>query len=214
MMHYLHCFFDMLAPAQCVMCGKFILHGDLGLCPSCLAILDSKRDSIQTHTEFLDKTYSVYLYEDAVRHLLLSFKDRGIMQLADIFAERMSHLILKNSLCADSLTVVPLTFKKKMSRGFNQSEILARKISKQVKIPYCSYLKVSGHKGEQKKLGKKERAKNVQDVYGCKGKELAVNSVILIDDVMTTGATLNECARILKKNGVKSVFSLTIGRVA
>ena len=108
---------------------------------------------------------------------------------------------------------VPLHKKRKKWRGFNQSEIIAKKLVKNFQLKNNldtkNLIRIK-HKKAQVKLSKKEREKNIKDCFFWIGKNLKNKNIILIDDVTTTGSTLNECAKVLKNNGAKEVWGLVI----
>jgi ComF family protein len=110
---------------------------------------------------------------------------------------------------------VPLHIKKLRKRGFNQSIILADPLGKKWQIPVnFSLLKRSKFTLSQTGLDKKERERNIKGAFEVRDKEkIAGRNIILIDDVYTTGATLNECAKTLTKAGAKKVAVLTLARV-
>lgn len=108
---------------------------------------------------------------------------------------------------------VPLHKRKLKSRGFNQSELLAKEISIKLDmyLEVKSLIKVKNNQS-QTNLSAVERRKNVKDCYRWKGNNLKNKNIILIDDVITTGATLNECAKILKKAGANEVWGLVLAK--
>ena len=116
---------------------------------------------------------------------------------------------------ADMLIPVPMTLLKRLKRKYNQAELLAMEISKHAKILYQpELLYKSKNTSPQESLTKKQREKNLKNVFSIK-EEYAVQgkNIVLIDDVMTTGSTLNECAKILKIHGAKTVCAITIATV-
>jgi ComF family protein len=110
------------------------------------------------------------------------------------------------------VTFVPVSRKRRRERGYNQAELIARSFGRSVGVQVKGLLAVSGE-GNQKRMHYHERFLNMVGRFsGTTGLRPGM-SVLLVDDVFTTGATVNECARILKKMGASSVFSLTIARV-
>jgi ComF family protein len=112
----------------------------------------------------------------------------------------------------DLVTFVPVSAKRKRERGYNQAEIIARSLGRSIKKPVRDSLRVR-ESGNQKSMHYNERFLNMIGRFCGEGDSCLGRSVLLVDDVFTTGATVNECARILKKMGASSVFSLTIARV-
>jgi len=102
---------------------------------------------------------------------------------------------------------------KKWERGFNQSELIAKWLSETLNKPYLPLLKEKSHYKTQKTLSYRERFLNILDRYKILNiKKISSKNILIIDDVFTTGATINECARIIKSFGGANVYSLTIAR--
>ncbi|MFA6171168.1 MAG: ComF family protein [Patescibacteria group bacterium] len=108
---------------------------------------------------------------------------------------------------------VPLHPRRERSRGFNQADIIARTAAHNLSIPYSTgaLIRVK-QKTPQAKLGEEERKKNIIGCYGWSGGRLGEKDVLLVDDVATTGATLNECAKTLKANGARTVWGLVVAK--
>jgi len=123
--------------------------------------------------------------------------------------------MIEKSIPADSLLMpVPLSPRKKRERGFNQAEELAKVLAKAWKVPLVSdkLVKIKTTT-PQEELKKEERIKNIKGVFSLKdGIDLRGKKIFLIDDVYTTGVTLEECARVLKQAGAKEVWGITIAR--
>jgi len=119
--------------------------------------------------------------------------------------------IIKN-FSSNLIIPVPLFWKRQRWRGFNQSEELAKKFAEHFKleIDFQNLKRIKFHKA-QTRLEKNERFKNIKNNFIWNGKNLKNKNIILIDDVSTSTATLNECAKILKKNGAGKVWGLVIG---
>lgn len=118
------------------------------------------------------------------------------------------------------LTFVPLTNKKKKKRGFNQSEEVAKQIALITKKEVFQLIIKIKENQSQTDLNKEERKENVKDVF-CynenidkNGEKIEIKKVVLVDDVWTSGATMRECCKVLKENGVKEVWGFTIAKVA
>jgi len=108
---------------------------------------------------------------------------------------------------------VPLHPRRERSRGFNQAEALGRVVADKLLLKLESgFLIRKLYKAPQAKLGEEERKRNIQGSFGWKGENLKGRSVVLIDDVVTTGSTLNECARVLKENGAGEVWGLVVAK--
>lgn len=127
--------------------------------------------------------------------------------LADCMAKRFKERFFVEEF--DGICAVPMTFSSKRKRGYNQAELLAKKISKRLGIPYCNGLIKKIKPGEvQHKLKYEQRFKNVRGKYKTVARDVPKN-IILIDDIRTSGATLDECSRLLKLAGANKIVGLT-----
>lgn len=157
-----------------------------------------------------------FIYNEAISRAVHLFKYKGKRSISKSlglllakFARRWWHWNRDNYL----IMPVPLTPKKMRERGFNQSLILARYVAKEIGLPidYLSLRKIKDTP-PQSLLKKEEREKNVKNSFAVSNNSLKGKKVILIDDVATTGTTLNECTKVLKKSGVKEVLCLVLAR--
>lgn len=106
---------------------------------------------------------------------------------------------------------VPLSKKRLAERGFNQAEIIANILGDKLNLPVVKALKRVIHTKQQAKLKREERLKNVRGAFG-NGQDILGEKVLLVDDVFTTGSTMQECAKILHQNGVKEVKGFSLAR--
>ncbi len=142
---------------------------------------------------------------------MYSFKLARRKEIGELFARQMALSVKQGfgNVEFDGVCYVPSSIGVRLKRGYNQSEVLARRIAELLNLPLMTdFIKVkSKHKG-QHSMSFKQRFENVKGVYFTQGKTRA-KTVLLIDDIKTTGATLNECARALKKAGAINVFCVT-----
>lgn len=159
--------------------------------------------------------YSACLYEGTLKELIHKFKYNGRTALVNIFARLMLEYIKENPeiLDADIITAVPLHKTRLKEREFNQSLLLANKISEGYNIPLEHALEKTVRTKYQNELTRIERQTNIKNAFKSR-QDAGINGkkVLLIDDVMTTGATLNECACALIAGGAKKVTCLTLAR--
>jgi ComF family protein len=173
-----------------------------GLCAACRAGLRG-----------FDRAASFGFYEGELRDLIHLFKYARMKPLGKHLA---AYLARAHSLdeSVDAVVAVPLHWRKKWSRGFNQSELLARDFAARRGIPYLDALRRVRSTGVQAGLGKTLRRKNVAGAFVAKrAADVRGKRLLLIDDVMTTGATATACGLALKRAGAKSVSLLTLARV-
>lgn len=162
-----------------------------------------------------DRARAAFVYDAASRSLVLRFKHGGETEGVTMFAQQMLRAGRKLTNGAQVIMPVPLHSRRLMKRRFNQSALLARAISKQsgIALETDSLLRKrhTPSQGRQSYVG---RRRNVSGAFKISPKaQLRGKSVLLIDDVMTTGATLESCARTLKRAGAKRVDAIVLSRV-
>ena len=158
------------------------------------------------------KAVSAFVYENGGIILVKKFKNNN-GYLKEYFADLLSQKI-KNLPAADCIVYVPMTKKAQRARGYNQGELLAYSLSKRINIPVIkNALKKTKETDQQKLLGKQERQKNISGCFSVeKPEEIKGKTVLLIDDIFTTGTTVNECSKVLYESGAKRelFFSLAV----
>ena len=214
----------------CSACGKELLsHIRGGLCPECektsvklgTDICGKCGRVLANEAEFCDtcirnerafvRARSCYVYEGAPKKFVYRLKFGGRRYLAAFIAEAMVDRYLDCGFECDCVVAVPLSAKRKRKRGYNQSELIAEELSSRLKLPLIdgALVKTKENKS-QAKLKRREREENVRGVYEVTAPEaFKGRRVLVVDDVMTTGATLGEVSRILYKAKARSVEALT-----
>ncbi|MBI5587974.1 MAG: ComF family protein [Deltaproteobacteria bacterium] len=195
---------DRIVEPFCHLCGTPFLHspGPSHTCAECL----------KTPPPF-KQARSAYTYGTGVDEAVRAFKYHGKSILSDALGELMSGTAASFPEKPDIIMPVPLHKKRLQARGFNQSLLLARVLSKRlsVKLDYLS-LKRIRHTVQQIDLKPDEREKNVAGAFEVStGTDLRGRRVLLVDDVFTTGATIKECSKVLKRAGVE-VYAVTLAR--
>ncbi len=152
---------------------------------------------------------SPLVYSDAAKDLIYRLKYKGQKYLARTLAEMMVDEYRAEELSAEIIVFVPMTAAEERKRGFNQSELLARIVGEELGLPVLPALVKNRETPPQKTLSGRERRKNLVGVFACIFKEIKGRAILLIDDVFTTGATTNECAKVLFEAGADSVEVLT-----
>jgi len=159
--------------------------------------------------------YSACLYDDELKGLIHRFKYKGKTVLANIFSRLMIGYIKDNPEITevDLVTVVPLHKERLKEREFNQSFLLADTISKEYSLALTNTLGKMRRTRHQNELTKGERLKNLKGAFSVlREADITGKRMLLIDDVMTTGSTLGECAKTLLNGGAKSVKCFTLAR--
>ncbi|MDY6967671.1 MAG: ComF family protein [Spirochaetota bacterium] len=220
---------DFLFPSRCVYCAKTISFQDNCLCNSCMqniilieekcdicsGTLENERCTICSDRElFITKNIIVAEYAGVMKEVLHNYKFNHKKRL-HLHLSRLSYPHIekyKNSF--DIVSSVPMKRSKKYKRGFNQSELVARDLAKKMNKKYNVLLKEKLFSRVQKELNYRDRFFNIIGRYKTQKIDRIKNrKVLIVDDVFTTGATINECARILKYSGAKDVYSLVLARV-
>ena len=211
---------DILFPKFCIGCGR---EGKY-ICDRC-NIFTSEAEPIYFQQEKygLDSLISVWEYEGLMKKAIHQIKYQGV---ADIIKELMSSVILspqaKNlgELPRDpslrsrmTVTYVPMYKKREKKRGFNQARIIAQELAKKTGLEVVSLLKKIKDTKPQMELNQEERLKNIKGCFELiELTETRVSEVLLVDDVYTTGATMRECAKVLKKAGIEKVYGFVLAR--
>lgn len=165
------------------------------------------------HTPSYTKAWTLYPYQSPLRDAIWLFKYRGKVSLATPLARLMiNRLPALDSI--DLIMPVPLHAGRLREREFNQSLLLADRVGRHLCVPVsCSDLIRTVPSPAQIALSRKERLKNLRGAFAVtRPGSIAGKRILLIDDVFTTGATVNECAKTLRKAGSGDVFALTLGR--
>jgi len=216
-MNLLETVLDFIFPPVCGFCGKL---GEGNLCAKCKEdIIHSngyfnQLDFYQDKDTFIDEHFYLFSYIELIREKILQYKFEEKAYLANTIYEffmnnEKLYRFLKKY---DIMIPIPISLLRKRERGYNQSELLARKISKMASIPIeMQVLKKAKHNHPQSSLNKQQRRENVKNVYKVQN-ELKIQNkkILLFDDIYTTGSTANECARMLKIAGSSTVGILTI----
>lgn len=160
---------------------------------------------------YFDEARSAVNYADSAKHAVWRLKYGSARYLARALSEYMLDTLIYSDWDVDCFTFVPMDEKRLKKRGYNQSELLAAELSEFTSKPCLPLLQKIRPTPNQAKLDKEERMKNLEGAFRTVVK--IPNHVVLVDDVFTTGATANECAKTLKKGGASVVYVLTFASV-
>jgi len=188
-----------IMPPLCPRCGKPQPSGIL--CPSCVG----------WQTE-IEGVRSPFRFDGVIRQAIHQLKYRNLRALAQPLAKLLKDYLITNATPGEVLVPVPLHQKRLKERGYNQSQLLARELGKLVNLPVVDdYLIRQRYAIPQARTSSvEERRSNVANAFICRNHRLQDKQVLLIDDVATSGATLNACASALKTAGATSVWGLVL----
>lgn len=210
---------NLIYPNVCGFCGKICKES---LCKKCEIKWKNKmKDKLEDYTDNDNFTFSKHLYifsyQDEIRELLINYKFNEKAYLYKtltqiILQSKNIYEFLKQ---CDIIVPVPIHKNRRRQRGYNQSELIAKQLTKQVenlKLEKQILIKQKDIK-PQSSLSKKERKENVKNAYKIEDKEKIIGKkIILLDDIYTTGNTVNECSKVLKVHGAKQIDVLTIAK--
>jgi competence protein ComFC len=191
---------QLIAPPWCEKCGEPFVTDRL--CANCRA-----------HPLVIEKIRSVALFDGVLRQAIHRFKYERLAGMAEPFGDLLADYWCAEQLTADWLIPVPLHSSRERDRGYNQSELLARRLARRINVPVSSRgLRRTRATAVQMTLNAAQRRENVAGAFECVEPRVRGARVVIIDDVGTTGATLDACAQAVLKAGAASVMGLTLAR--
>ena len=205
---------ELLFPPKCVLCGKILAQGELDLCGACR--LDAPEcTKNRRRIPFTEGWTAVWFYEDQVRRSLLRYKFYGKRHYAHSYGRLLAMKISQLEEPFDLITWVPVSRWRRLRRGYDQVELLAAAVCAELDMEPVACLKKVRHNPPQSGItGQAQRRANVLGVYeGVEPERFAGKRVLLLDDIITTGATLSECARVLLTAGAVEVYCGAVAAV-
>lgn len=199
----------LLYPPRCVLCRRLLQDTEDGVCRVCRKTLRTVPASEQRRDiQRIELCAAPFRYEGAVRESLLRYKFYGVTAYARVYADFIAKSIDENQISCDSITWVPLSRKRLRRRGYDQARILAEELAKKLELPCERMLIKQRDTRPQSSMDSAEKRRaNASGAYVCReGLALKGRTVLLVDDIVTTGATMSECARLLKAAGCKAVY--------
>ncbi len=207
---------DVLYPVICLICGRRMPTGRWMVCESCWDCLPRLWKTHQKDERLCtDMTMSVFEYREPFQRVLHAFKYGGIRSLAYPLALELRDVLSRCSDPPDILVPVPLHPARLRERGYNQSRLLATELGHACGVPVLSYghFRRIRYTSSQARLDRQHRLQNLSHAFRViHSRDLWNRRVALVDDVLTTGSTLDECAKTLFRAGVRSVCTCTVAR--
>jgi len=206
---------NLLFPSKhiCLICKENYGHNRF-ICDNCQSSLEVVHEEIHSDSKYIKKVYYSLFYNRFIRELIKKYKFNGKNYLYKAFGEILVETIEKNNLSQDidMVTYVPSHRRKEALRGYNQAELLARYIAEKIEKPLCrENLVKTKWTEEQSHSNKADRVVNLRDSFHLKKPEkIQKKRILLVDDLITTGATMEECGKILIRNGAKEIIGLAL----
>lgn len=200
-------------PPKCVFCRRIL--EEYGVCDKCKASLPYRRPAVSTDkVMFVDEIYSCFKYEGDVKNAIVRYKFGGMECYSDDFAVYLTDCVKENLEGKyDIISWVPLSKKRLRSRGYDQARLLAEGVCKRLgTVPVRTLNKCRNAAPQSRQNDPSERMANILGAYEVCCDDIEGKRIIIIDDVMTTGSTTSECARVLKTAGAASVIVLTLAK--
>ncbi len=216
---------DLVFPIRCAGCGRIgevwcrscdrrLIRISGRICPLCGRRMDAPRPCVFCREQplpILVRSYAIY--DGPMLRALLHLKYRPNQRLAEVFASWLQEVYDRESWHAEVIAAVPLATSRLHQRGYNQAELIARALSKAIELPYDPRaLQRIRNTPSQVGLLPSERWSNVSGAFSASPKNRNRQSILLVDDLATTGATLSACASALLSTGAGQVFGLTVAR--
>ena len=220
-------------PDRCPICGRVVTFeikvcndckGRLravggNTCVRCGCILKSKNDVLckecKKEERFFDKGISAFFYNDAIKEAIINFKYHNKRELAMFFAKYMVKTMEREGfLESDMLIPIPIHKSRRVKRGYNQAEVLCKEISKLTGIPMKNDIIIREKKTEAlKEQGRQERLNSLKNAFAVDNKKkdlIKGKTVIMVDDIYTTGSTMDAMGKVVLECGALKVYFITI----
>lgn len=211
---------NIIYPPKCIFCQRLLDHNAaLHICNACytkLPLIENKvlKTSPDEDNNYCDGVVSVFEYTGMVKESLIRFKFYNKPSYYRTYARLLADKVGKVTDVKNYQMVlsVPLHKHKEFSRGYNQARLLSKALSRILKLRECSFLlKRDRYTEAQSLLDRQKRNQNVKGAFAVTApKKVKGKTILLVDDILTTGSTLEECSRVLKQAGAERVFAVVV----
>lgn len=201
----------LLFPEKCLLCGKLLRKPEQLLCLHCAAEAPEAAD-LKKRIPMLSGSFALWYYEDHVRNSLLRFKFRRRRSYAPGYGWILAQKLQDIHKRYDLITWVPVSRRRKLKRGFDQVELIAHALCRELQVMPVACLKKIRHNPPQSSIASAaQRRANVLGAYKVSDPALVAGKrILLLDDIITTGATISECAKMLMAAGAKEVYGVAV----
>lgn len=207
-------FLDLLYPKKCAFCRELVPPDSHGICQKCEKTLPYTKNGGEQHGNFFTVCVSPLYYEDDVRDALLRYKFHGLSGYCGPFGELIAGCAAENiDEEIDVVSWVPLSRKRLRKRGYDQAKLLAECSAKELGLPCQPVLQKVVHTAPQSQTGSAEKRRaNISGAYEVISDDIVGKTILLVDDIVTTGSTFSECARMLGMAGAERVYCAAVAR--
>jgi len=214
-MNLIDIFLNLLYPPKCPFCMKLLRDKNDCICPKCKKDLPYTKNGGKLNGNFFTVCISPLYYEGDVRESLLRYKFGRLTAYANPYGQLLAECIEEYlDAQVDMISWVPLSRKRLRDRGYDQARLLAEAVSFRLGIPCKPLLKKIRNTAPQSRTGSAEKRKaNISEAYKVIDSEkVSGKTILLIDDIVTTGTTLSECSRMLGMAGAERIYCAAVAR--
>lgn len=186
----------------CMRCGKEIESEDMEYCADC-----------ERHSRSFDRVFPVFNYEEPVKSAVLAIKYHNKREYCEYYGECIANKLRPyvDRYALDGVAYVPVHKRKRRIRGYNQAELLSKVVSDRLGLPLLDGALIrTSFTTPQKELSNVQRANNLKQSMAVGTRYPDCRSIVLVDDIFTTGATADVCAGLLKEAGAQHVYCATV----
>ena len=201
---------QLLFPPRCIFCSAVLRQGERHICSACAKKNYTLSRPKAYKGPFYTNALSAFVYDGDVRRALHRFKFHGALYMGEFFAENMALKLAQTDWKIDLIVPVPSHFLRRFKKGYDHSRLLGEELSRLTGIPCAPILRKTRRTKPMYGLRVSQRRANIMDSVVCTRELIdGEQNVLLIDDIITTGCTAAECARLLRKSGAERVYALT-----
>lgn len=204
-----------LGESICDVCKNNIRYLTSGLCPICGYPRNNESDckGCGNHQPNYTQLRSLAVYEGCIKESIHQLKYQNNIGVGHLFIDELVSLILANQWQIDFVIPVPLSARRQKERGYNQSGMLAYPVALKLNLQYDDKVLIRQREtSTQVELDARQRQTNLQNAFITLNNKFKDKNILIMDDVITTGATINDCARAVRISGAKEVFGISLGR--
>lgn len=203
---------NVLWARKCIFCDKV---GENFICKDCEDKIETYlKNNLETHVENVQQCISLYVYAMDIRKAMLRYKFHSETYMAEIFAEKLIERLEKENIKFDIIVFPAISFLTKRKRGFNQSQLLAKAVAKSFDVPCENIFKKRMFAIKQAGLSKTARQINAIYNFSIKDCDVKGKNILIVDDIITTGATMYALAKLLKKKKAGKIYGISVAQAA